>query len=409
MLKPYREIFAAPGSLRFSLAGFVARMPQSMLPIGLVAMLSELRGQYGLAGAVSATFTLSMALLSPLVSRLVDRHGQRRILVPAMAVSAASITGVLLSAHFGAPAWTLFAFAVPAGTLPTMSAMVRARWTEIYRGSDAMTTTHSFESVVDELTYVTGPAVSILLSTAVFPQAGPLLAIVLLVAGVAAFAVQRRTEPAPRPAETGGGSAIRRAPLRLLVFVLFAGGVVVGTVDVVSVAFAEQQGITAAAGIVATCYALGSGIAGLAFGAWKPRIALPKQLVIGAAGTAATTLPFLLAADIASLSAAVFVAGAFFAPTMIIVMSLIEKLVPPAQLTEGLTWAATGVSIGMAAGAGASGFVVDAFGATTGFTVALCGGVLALAAATVGLRMLTRALRSRPGATERMPVTSAAG
>lgn len=203
MLKPYREIFAAAGSLRFSLAGFVARMPQSMLPIGLVAMLSELRGQYGLAGAVSATFTLSMALLSPLVSRLVDRYGQRAILLPAMAVSAGSISGLLLCAHLAAPAWTLFGFAVPAGTLPTMSAMVRARWTEIYRGTDSMTTTHSFESVVDELTYVFGPALAIMLSTAVFPQAGPLLAIALLIGGVGGFAVQRRTEPAPRPREPG--------------------------------------------------------------------------------------------------------------------------------------------------------------------------------------------------------------
>lgn len=409
MLKPYREIFAAEGSIRFSLAGFIARMPQSMLPIGLVAMLSELRGQYGLAGAVSATFTLSMALLSPLVSRLVDRYGQRRVLLPAMAISAASLSGVLLSAHFAAPAWALFAFAVPAGTLPTMSAMVRARWTRIYRGTATMTTTHSFESVVDELTYVFGPALAIMLSTAVFPQAGPLLAVVLLVTGVGAFAAQRRTEPEPRPAEPGTGSAIRLAPLRLLVLVLFAGGVVVGTVDVVSVAFAEQQGVPAAAGLVATCYALGSGVAGLAFGAWKPAFPLPKQLIAGAAGTAVTTLPLLLVGDILGLSIAVVVAGAFFAPTMIIVMSLIEKLVPPAQLTEGLTWAATGVSIGMAAGAAASGFVVDAHGASTGFAVALTGGTLAVAVAALGYRMLATALRRVQRPVEDRQPTGVAG
>ncbi|MGH8875945.1 MAG: MFS transporter, partial [Stackebrandtia sp.] len=365
MLKPYRDIFAAPGSLRFTLAGFIARMPQSLVPLGLIAMLSELRGQYALAGAVSATFTLSMAVLSPMVSRIVDKYGQGRVLVPAMGVSAGSISVMLLCAHFSAPAWTLFLCAVPAGAMPTMSAMIRARWTEIYGGTPAMTTTHSFESVVDEITYVLGPALAIMLSVAVFPEFGPLLAVILMVVGVVAFAAQRRTEPAPRPVVQHSGSAIRVYPLRLLVFVLFATGLIIGAIDVVSVAFAEQQGIAEAAGIVTTCYAFGSGFAGLAFGAWKPRFSLPRQLIVGAAGTALTTLPFLMVGDVAGLSIAVFAAGAFFAPTMIIVMGLIEKLVPPAQLTEGLTWTATGVNVGMATGAGVSGFIVDAHGANT--------------------------------------------
>ena len=39
MANPYREIFRARGAKGFAAAGFVARMPMAMAPIGIVAML----------------------------------------------------------------------------------------------------------------------------------------------------------------------------------------------------------------------------------------------------------------------------------------------------------------------------------------------------------------------------------
>ncbi len=41
MANPYSEIFKAPGTKGFASAGFVARMPMAMAPIGIVAMLSQ--------------------------------------------------------------------------------------------------------------------------------------------------------------------------------------------------------------------------------------------------------------------------------------------------------------------------------------------------------------------------------
>ena len=55
MPNPYAEIFHAPGAKGFAAAGFVARMPMAMAPIGIVAMLSQTHGEYWLAGAVAAT------------------------------------------------------------------------------------------------------------------------------------------------------------------------------------------------------------------------------------------------------------------------------------------------------------------------------------------------------------------
>ena len=76
MANPYREIFRAPGAKGFAAAGFVARLPMAMAPIGIVAMLSQTHGEYWLAGAVSATYALTNALRRAADLAAVDRLGQ---------------------------------------------------------------------------------------------------------------------------------------------------------------------------------------------------------------------------------------------------------------------------------------------------------------------------------------------
>ncbi|WP_113627794.1 MFS transporter [Pectobacterium peruviense] len=381
MINPYRELFAAPGTRGFALAGLLARVPLPMTGIGIITMLSQLRGSYALAGAVSATFVLTYALLSPQISRLVDRHGQGRVLPLATLISAIGMLLLLASAWWQAPDWTLFIGALLAGFMPSMSAMVRARWTAIYRGQPRLQTAYSLETVLDEVTFIAGPPLAVGLSVAVFPQAGPLAAALLLIIGVFALVTQRGTEPPVEKQDVStvhSGAVIKQANVRLLALLMVAMGVIVGTVDIVSVAFAEQRGQPAAASLILSAYAVGSCLAGLLFGALKLRTALHHLLLLGGVATAATTLPLLLVGSIPTLAAAVLIAGLFFAPTMIVAMSLVERLVPEHRLTEGMTWLLAGLNIGVALGAAVSGHVVDEGGARAGFAVALCAGVLVL-------------------------------
>src|SRR5690348_17032387 len=202
-------------------------MPLSMTGIGIVTMLSSLRGDYGLAGAVSATLALSAAALGPQVSRLVDRYGQARVILPATGVTLAAMGVLLLCARFDAPAWTLFAAAVPAGCMPSMGSLVRARWALIYRGSPNLHTAYAFESVVDEIVFIIGPILSVGLCTAVFPEAGPLVASGLLATGVLLFSVQRGTEPPLHPVSVQrSGSALRTPGLWVLVLTFVGVGTI---------------------------------------------------------------------------------------------------------------------------------------------------------------------------------------
>ncbi|MEU0067987.1 MFS transporter [Streptomyces sp. NPDC006332] len=401
MPSPYRALFAAPGSRRFSAAGLLGRMPLSMMGIGVVTMISQLTGRYGLAGALSATIALAAAVAGPQVSRLVDRHGQRRVLRPATLISLVSAAGLLIATHYRWPDWTLFVFSAGVGCVPSVGAMIRARWAALYRGTPQLHTAYSFESVIDEVCFIFGPIISIGLSTAWFPEAGPLLAAAFLAVGVFWLTAQRATEPAPHPrTQLDTGSALRSPGLQVLVATFVATGAIFGAVDVVTVAFAEERGHKSAASLVLALYAAGSCTAGLVFGLLHVKGTAEPRWLMGVCAMAVSMIPLLLVGNLPFLAVALFVAGLSIAPTMITTMSLIEQHVPRAQLTEGMTWVSTGLAVGVALGSSVSGWVIDAAGARAGYGVPAVSGAVAVAVGFLGYRRLSRPDPRRGGTVE---------
>ncbi|MDF3147588.1 MULTISPECIES: MFS transporter [unclassified Streptomyces] len=401
MPSPYRALFAAPGTKGFTAAGFLGRMPLSMMGIGVVTMVSQLTGRYGLAGALSATIALSAAVAGPQVSRLVDQYGQRRVLRPATLISLVAGAGLLFAAHYGWPDWVLFVACVGIGCVPSVGAMTRARWAALYRETPQLHTAYSFESVIDEVCFIFGPIISIGLSTAWFPEAGPLLAGCFLAAGVFWLTAQRATEPVPHPRERRGtDSALRSPGLQVLVATFVATGAIFGSVDVVTVAFADEQGHKGAASVVLALYAAGSCAAGLVFGLLRFKGAPEPRWLLGICAMAVSMIPLLLVGNLPLLAVALFVSGMAVAPTMITTMSLIEEHVPRAQLTEGMTWVSTGLAVGVALGSSAAGWAIDAAGADAGYGVPAVAGAVAVVVGFLGYRRLSRPAPRRGGTVE---------
>ena len=392
MSNPYREIFRAPGAKGFSAAAFFARLPLAMAPIGIVAMLSQTRGEYWLAGAVSATFALTNAFVSPQISRLVDRLGQSAVVVPSTIVSVLSFIILVVAANQGWPAWTLFASAFFAAVMPSIPALVRARWTEIFRDRPELNTAFAFESAADELVYITGASFSVGLAVSLFPEAGMIASTIFLAIGSAAFLMQRSTEPKVRAidAEAPQHSAIWQRPVQIITLALIFVGATFATAEVSAVAITKQLGEPSAASIVIGVYALGSFIVGLIIGALNLKIPLLRQLLVAATVLAITSLPLLVASSsVALLAFAVFLSGVAISPTFITAFGLIERRVPEAMLTEGVTWVMTGIGIGMALGAFVSGWVVDSFGPANGFWVSIAATIAAVIVIALGQASLS--------------------
>jgi MFS family permease len=214
---------------------------------------------------------------------------------------------------------------------------------------------------------------------------------VFLAFGTFAFIAQRSTEPRVRPIEAGApqGSAIRLRPVQIITAALIFVGATFATAEVSVVAITKELGQANAASFVIGVYALGSFVLGLALGAVNPRMALQRQLLIAVGVLTLTALPLVLAgSSVVSLALAVFVSGIAISPTFITAFGLIERRVPASQLTEGVTWVMTGIGIGMALGAFATGWVVDNFGARNGFWVSVAAAGTAALIIALGQRVL---------------------
>jgi MFS family permease len=391
MSNPYREIFAAPGAKGFSAAGFFARLPIAMAPIGIVAMLSQTHGEYWLAGAVSATFALTNALISPQISRYVDRLGQAAVVVPTTIVSVVAFVALIVATNQHWPAWTLFLSAFLAAAMPSIPALLRARWSELFRDRPELNTAFAFESAADELVYIAGASLSVGLAVGLFPEAGMMISTAFLAVGTFVFIAQRRTEPKVQPVEAGSsqGSAIRIRAVQIITAALIFVGATFATAEVTVVAITKALGEPNAASLVIGVYALGSFALGLILGAINPKLALEKQLLVATSVLTLMALPLLVAdSSVVLLALAVFFSGIAISPTFITAFGLIERRVPASQLTEGVTWVMTGIGIGMALGAFVTGWVVDSFGPQNGFWVSVAAAGSAATIIAIGQTVL---------------------
>lgn len=397
MFTPYREVLSRPGALAFSSAGVIARLPISMVGIGIVLMVSSLYGSYGLAGRVSALYVVTQAIASPQLARLVDRHGQARVMRPAIAVSAIGLLGLVVSALVHAPSLALYLAAAVTGTsIGSFGALVRARWSHLLDDARDVHTAYSLESALDELVFIIGPVLATYLATGVRPVAGLVVPIVAMIGGGYWFLAQRRTQPPTRALAHGArpGSVLRSPGMAVVVLVFVGMGSIFGATDVATVAFAEEQGSKSSAGMILAVFAFGSMISGLGYGLRHWLSPLWKRFALGIVLLAVGVSLFFLVASLPALAAVMFVTGFSIAPTIINGNGLVQYFVGAERLTEGLTWIGTALGLGVSVGSSIAGNLIDARGSHGGFLVVVASAVFAVLATLVSLRTL------RAGTTE---------
>jgi MFS family permease len=389
---PYADILSLPGTAKFSAAGALARLPISMLAIGTVLMIQTYTGSYAAAGRVAGVLSVAQAVGSPLVARLVDRHGQRVVLLPMMFATLAGITGLVATAMLGAAEPWLWLCAIVAGA-PSGSygSYVRARWANAARDPRRLHTAFSLESSIDEVIFIVGPVIATVLATAVIPSGALIIGGAAGFLGSIVFLMQRATEPPPRVRADGAAhesgpphSAILVPGMWAVALIFVAMGTVFGSVDVATVSFADEHGSKGSAGWLLAVLSLGSLISGLAYGLvhWKSK--LSARFAIGAVAMAALETLLLIEHGWISLIVVMLVAGIAVSPTIVTGNGIVQAIVPPRLFTEGMAWVGTSIGAGAAAGVWLAGLRIDAMGARGGYQVAVaaavCSAVIALAA-----------------------------
>jgi MFS family permease len=390
MLGSYRRLFSAKGSVAFTLAGLLARLPMGMFGVSIVLLVADTSGSFAVAGGVSAAGLVGVAICAPLIGRLVDRYGQARIAVPASTISVIACTGTILCAEYGAPTWTLYVTYIASAVVPFVNTMARARWVRIYQGQpDMLHVANSFERIVDELVFISGPALAAALCGLIHPAAGLITANFLLMVGTLLFAAQRSTEPTPLAPEGGG------APRRLLVPGLSAAvalfpilGIAVGAMEVVTVAYITLEGSRSYSGVFLALVGLGACLSGLFFGTLKLKSGTRRR-TLGLSAILSVCLlpvPLLIGDNLLLFGLWAFIVGSAVAPMMITSMGLLQELTPEERMNEGMSLADAGLVVGMAVGAATGGTVATHYGETSGFWIVSGAGLLALLVTGAGAR-----------------------
>ncbi|MBX7546475.1 MFS transporter [Streptomyces sp. NPDC004232] len=375
----YRRLFSLRGTRAFTTGNLLARLPMGMFSVSAVVMIAGSRGSYALAGAVTATGLAATGLAGPWIARLIDRHGQARVAVPATLLSVLGSLALLLCVRFGAPDWTLFAAYAATAATPNIGGLSRARWAHLLRDDPgALHTANAFEQAADELCFMLGPVLASFLTGTFFPEAGTLTGAVLLLAGMLLFTAQRATEP-PVGARSKAASPLRSPGIRPLLACFVATGMVFGSMEVGTIAFADAHGHRAVAGAVLALQAAGSCAAGLVFGARRPAgVRLGHCL---AAMAVLMTLPWAAAGVTGSLPAlagALLVAGMATAPTMVTAMTLVQRRTPASRLNEGMSLVVTGLLTGIACGSATGGWAAEHLSPGAALAVPAAAATLAL-------------------------------
>lgn len=398
MLGPYRRVLQLPGARAFTTAGFVGRLPISMIGLGIVLLETSQGVSYAVAGTISASFAVAAAVGGPVVSGFVDRHGQHRILPWAVGIYSIFMVALLVALNASAPLGLVIPLAIGAGmAMPNLGALIRARWAHVVPGSDELNVAYAWESILDEVVFVLGPPLATVLALQIHPSAALVVCVVLVLTGTGWLIPQRRTEPPPHgKARTAGEFALRNPgmPLLFAVFILIGG--IFGSFEVVTIAFAQEQDVTNLTGVLLAIYAFGSLLAGFTYGA------LPTPRFHGRRMTQALTLMAIvtfglpLAPNALVLAPVALLAGLSVSPVLIAGTALVERIVPAKQLTEGITWTSTGMALGLAVSAPVSGLIIDSRGAHIAYWLtaacAVTAWVLSLAAMRVTHKAEVRAL-----------------
>jgi MFS family permease len=365
MLDRYRRVLRAPHVRALVLSSVLARTPIGMISLALVLYVERLTGSFAAAGAVTAAFAVAAGVASPLQGRAIDRVGQTRVLLPAVAVHALATMAVVVLGDAGAGPGALAVVAAIAGAgTPPVSAALRPLWPQLLGDEALLPAAYALDSILIEAVFSVGPLLTAALVALFSPAAALVAGSAIVLVGTLWFASLPPSRAwRGRPSTAGWAGPLHAPGMRTLLVASAGAGALFGAIEVALPAFGAEHGSTSLGGPLITAWSLGSAVGGILYGALAERLgSLSSAFLRLAAVLPVASALTLLAPSTAAMLALVPISGLLIAPMQATQNQLVGLVAPEGTITEAYTWVLMGLVVGVAAGNGLAGALVDASG-----------------------------------------------
>lgn len=374
-LYKYKKVLAIPRVLPATLFTFVAGLPLTIMSLTLsLHVLNEMGRGYFEAGLVGTALALGFAVGSPLLGRMIDRHGLRPVVVVSGGLSTIA-WGLLPLVDY--PLYLTLAFLAGIFTVPTGS--LARQFVASLVPEDQRRPAYSLNVMLMELSFVIGPSVGILIITS-WSATAALIGIGIWRA--ASYALLWRLNWPTRSAEEmrKEPSAVRLKmrdwmSRRLLsVLLVSAGGIFVlmGT-ELALISVMRANGDLAYTGYVIAAMSVASITGGFIHGAvhrsWSQmRLALSMALLLLPVALVSGPWWWLLLALLPT--------NLLCTPTLASSSEAVSKLAPPSVRGEVMGLHDSANRLGQTLSTPVVGLAIDTFTPASGFVAAALGGLV---------------------------------
>ena len=378
-------------------ASMLGRLPIGITGLAILLLVQSASGSFALAGTATGCYVAGLAAVAPILGRMIDRYGPRRVLIACGLLFPSALSALVLAVSNDQPPSLLFALAASAGaTFPPITVCMRTLLKRRLGEEALLSTAYSLESVLIEMIFIAGPMLVALFVAFASAGAAVLSAAVCGCVGTLLFLrspALRAWHVEPSGARHRFG-ALSEPGFVPLIGVILCYSIAFGLTEIGLTAYATEAGTPALAGLLLGLMSVGSAAGGLAYGSRAWSLPLARQfaatLAIMSAGLALLVLPWQ------SWAFALWstLAGVVMAPALIIQSMLVAKTSRPEHSTEAFTWSASALLSGVGIGLTAGGGLLEVFHSAAPLAAASMAALLGALMARMALRAPATAGRS---------------